>query len=366
MTQRYLILQDQSVYPGEAFGAPATTFGEIVFNTAMSGYQEIITNPIYHNQILMFTTPTIGAAGINHQADEAIVPTIKGVVAREIADVSTNRLQRMSLDAFLKRHNIPGIARIDTRALARHLRQTGTQKASIVDVPDDHAFDQLKAMVLPTNQVAQASTPKAYANPGRGANVIIIDLGLKNGILRNLRDYDANITVLPHDTTLEQVVNLDPDGIVLSSGPGDPHILSEPLLKLIRTVQSEIPLLGIGLGYELFALANGAELEELTFERHGMNHPIREQITGKIIFANQGNGYVINRASLKATALMVTHMDLMDHSVQGVRHRDYPAFGVQFFPDAAPGPIEATDIFAEYMEIVSARRGGSRQWLNEY
>lgn len=359
MTQRYLILQDQTVFKGEAFGSPATTFGEIVFNTAMSGYQEIITNPIYHNQIVMFTTPTIGATGINHRADEAIVPTIKGVVAREISDVSTNRLQQMSLDSFLRRHNIPGISQIDTRALARHLRKTGTQKASIVDVPDDHAFDQLRAMVLPTNQVAQASTPKPYANPGRGADVVILDFGLKNGILRSLRDYDANITVLPYDATLEQIVNLDPDGIVLSSGPGNPLKLNESILKLIRMVQTEMPLLGIGLGHELFALANGAELEPLTFEHHGMNHPIREQITGEIIFANQGSGYAVNRESLKDTELMVTHLDLMDKSILGIRHRDYPAFSVQFFPDGAPGPYEATDIFAEFMEMVTARKGGN-------
>ncbi|MCM0582071.1 carbamoyl phosphate synthase small subunit [Weissella diestrammenae] len=359
MVKRYLILQDKTIFEGEAFGAPATTFGEIVFNTSMTGYQEIITNPIYHNQIVMFTTPTIGAAGINHRADEGVVPTIKGVVAREIADVSTNRLQQMSLDSFLQRHNIPGISRIDTRALARHLRQTGTQKASIVDVPDEHAFDQLNAMVLTTKQVSQVSTPKPYANPGRGANVVILDFGLKNGILRNLRDFDANVTVLPYNTTLEQVVNLDPDGVVLSSGPGDPRQMSPDLFKLIQAVQAEIPLLGIGFGHELFALANGAKLIPLNFEHHGMNHPIREQITGKILFANQGAGYAIDRDNLAGASLMVTHVDLMDNSIQGLRHRDFPAFGVQFFPDAAPGPYEATDIFAEFMEMVSARKGGT-------
>ncbi len=356
MTKRFLILQDGSVFAGEAFGAPATTFGELVFHTAMTGYQEVITNPIYHNQMVMFTTPTIGAVGVNHMADEAIVPTIKGVIVREIADISTNRLQQMSLDSYLQRHNIPGLARIDTRQLARHLRQTGTQKASIVDVPDDHAFDQLRAMVLTTRQVAQVSTPKAYANPGRDANVVVIDFGLKNGILRQLGDYDANVTVLPYDATMEQITNLDPDGIVLSSGPGDPRQMNPDLIKMIRVFQAEVPLFGIGLGHQLFALANEATLEQLPVEHHGMYHPIREKITGHLLFANQGAGYVVDPASLTDTSLMVTHVDLMDQSIQGLRHRDYPAFSVQFFPDAAPGPYEATSIFMEFMELVNMRK----------
>ncbi|MDR3191194.1 MAG: carbamoyl phosphate synthase small subunit [Lactobacillaceae bacterium] len=358
MTKRYLILQDGTTYVGEAFGSPATTFGEIVFHTAMTGYQQVITNPIYYNQIVMFTTPTIGAIGVNHMADEAITPTIKGVVVREMADISTNRLQQMSLGSYLERHNIPGISNIDTRALTRHLRQTGTQNASIVDVPDDHAFDQLNAMVLTTRQVPQVSTPKAYANPGRGANVVVIDFGLKNGILRQLSDYDANITVLPYNATLDEVTNLDPDGIVLSSGPGDPRQLPPELFKMIKAFQAEVPLFGIGLGHEIFALANGADLTPLSVDHHGMNHPIREQITGRILFANQGAGYSVDRATLVDTDLMITHVDLMDNAVQGLRHRDFPAFSVQFFPDAAPGPYEATNIFTEFMELVSARKDG--------
>jgi len=359
MTKRYLILQDGTVYAGEAFGAPATTFGEIVFHTAMTGYQEVITNPIYHNQIIMFTAPTIGAAGVNHRADESIVPTVKGVVVREIADISTNRLQSMSLHDYLKRHNIPGIAQIDTRALARHLRETGTQKASIVDVPDEHAFDQLRAMVLTTRQVAQVSTPKAYANPGRGANVVLIDFGLKNGILRMLSDFDANVTVLPYNATIEEVTNLDPDGIVFSSGPGNPQQVSADIFDLIRHFQTRVPLFGIGLGHELFALANGATLVSMPVEHHGMNHPIREQITNRIMFATQGQGFAVDSDSIKGTHMFVTHIDLTDGVIQGLRHRDYPAFSVQFFPDTAPGPFEATQPFDEFMEMVAARRGGN-------
>ncbi|TYC50218.1 carbamoyl phosphate synthase small subunit [Weissella muntiaci] len=359
MSKRFLILQDGTVFSGEAFGAPATTFGEIVFYTGMTGYQEVITNPIYHNQFITFTTPTIGAAGINHRADESITPVVKGVIAREIAEVSTNRLQQMTLDAYLKRHNIPGVSKIDTRALARHLRKTGTQKASIVDEPDQHAFDQLSAMVLTTKQVQQVATPKAYANPGRGANVVVIDFGLKSGLLRVLSDFDANVTVLPATATIDEVANLDPDGLVLSSGPGAPQNVPDGILTLIRYYQERVPLFGVGLGHELFALANGAKLNKIPVERHGMNHPIREQITNRVIFATQGQGFGVDIASLAELPLLITHIDLTDNSVQGLRHRDFPAFSVQFFPDAAPGPLEATQVFAEFMEVVTMRKEGA-------
>ncbi|TGE75479.1 carbamoyl phosphate synthase small subunit [Weissella confusa] len=361
MTKRYLILQDGTIFAGEAFGSPATNFGEIVFHTGMTGYQEVITSPIYHNQIVMFTSPTIGAAGINHRADESIVPTVKGVVVREVADISTNRLQSMSLHDYLKRHNVPGIAQIDTRALARHLRKTGTQKSSIVDAPDDHAFDQLRAMVLTTRQVPQVSTPKAYANPGRGANVVVLDFGLKNGILRMLSDFDANVTVLPYNATSDEVANLDPDGIVLSSGPGDPRQIPDETFDIIRQFEQRVPMFGIGLGHELFALANGAKLQQMPVEHHGMNHPIREQITNRIMFATQGQGFSVDPDSVRETDMFVTHIDMTDGIIQGLRHRDYPAFSVQFFPDTAPGPIEATQAFDEFMEMVTARRGG---WLS--
>lgn len=358
MTKRYLILEDGSIYEGEAFGAPATTFGEIFFHTAMTGYQEIMTNPIYHNQIVVFTVPIIGAAGINHRADEAIGPMVKGVVVREIAEVSTNRLQTMTVHEFLLRHNVPGISQIDTRALTRHLRETGSQKASIVDFPDDHAFDQLRALVLTNQEVQQTSTPRAYVNPGDGANVVVLDFGLKNGILRMLNDYDANVTVLPYNATLDEVLNLDPDGIVLSPGPGDPHAVPESILELIRTLQKQLPLFGIGLGHELFALANGVDVEVMPIEHHGMNHPIRELITNRIMYATQAQGYEISTSSIKGTDVFVTHVDLTDGSIQGLRHRNYPAFSVQFFPDTAPGPVEAVEPFDDFMDMVTVRRGG--------
>lgn len=355
MSKRYLILSDGSIFEGEGFGAKATTFGHIVFNTAMTGYQEIITNQIYHNQIIVFSAPTIGAGGINHDAYESIMPTAKGVIVRDVAEVSTNRQKRMNLNEYLDYHNIPGIAGIDTRALIRHLRQTGPQKASIVDYPDEHAFDQLNATVLTNQQVAAVATPRAYPNPGTGSTVVVIDFGLKHGILRQLSQRDADVTVLPYRTDAEAVLSLDPDGVIFSTGPGDPRDLPASVFELMRQLQTRVPVLCIGLGHEIFALANGAELIQLPFEHHGTNHPVKEVITNGVFYVPQGAGYAVEPNSIDYQKLIVTHLDLIDDSVQGLRHRDYPAFSVAFFPDSAPGPLEGTTVIDEFFDMMETK-----------
>ncbi|GAX07873.1 MAG TPA: carbamoyl phosphate synthase small subunit [Lactobacillus sp.] len=356
MAQRFLILEDGSVYPGQGFGAGATTTGEIVFNTSMLGYQEIVTNQIYHNQIIVFSQPIVGSIGIAHDAYESILPTAKGMVVRDVTDISKNRQRSLSLDQFLKQHNIPGISGIDTRHLIRQINQTGTIKGSIVDVADDHAFDQLHATVLTNQQVAQVATPRPYPNPNQGYNVVVIDFGLKHGILRQLSKRDCNVTVLPWDASAQDVINLDPDGVLLSTGPGSPLDLPESVLDMIRTIQERIPLFAIGLGHELFALANGSEITKLKLSHHGANHPIRKIITNEIIYAMESQEYVVDPDSVNRDRLITTYLDLIDGSIQGLRHRDYPAFSVQFFPDGAPGPNDSVDLFDEFIEIMGTRK----------
>ena len=252
MTARYLIFEDGSIFAGEGFGSPAVTFGEVVFNTSMTGYQEIITNQVYNNQIVVFTQPNIGSYGIQRNIYESIVPTIKGIIVRSLADAGTNDNGRqLTLDKYLQQMNIPGITNIDTRAVVHKLREAGKPlKGSIVPVPDDHAFDQLHATVLTNQQVAQVSTPKPYPNPGIGLSVVVIDFGLKNGILRELSRRKCNITVLPYTATAEEILRLDPDGVVLSSGPGNPNNVRKSVLGMIRTVQTKVPMFAIGLGHE--------------------------------------------------------------------------------------------------------------------
>ncbi|MFC6274975.1 carbamoyl phosphate synthase small subunit [Levilactobacillus tangyuanensis] len=358
MAKRYLILEDGSAYAGEGFGAGATTSGEVITNLSLLGYQEIITNQIYHNQILIFSQPAIGNVGINHDSYESILPTAKGMVVRDVTNISTNRLSRLSLDEFLQQHNIPGISGIDTRHLIRKLRHMdGPVKGSIVDVADAHAFDQLNATVLTNRQVDQVATPKPYPNPDTGKNVVVIDFGLKHGILRQLSERRCNVTVLPWTASAQDVLNLDPDGVLLSTGPGSPLDLGEGVLEMIRTIQAEIPLFAIGLGHELFALANGASLRPLPVEYHGSSHPIRRIITNDIIYAAQGQGYAVDDKTIDRDRLITTYVDLINGTVQGLRHRDYPAFSVQFFTDGAPGPHESRDLFDEFMEAMTAREG---------
>lgn len=358
MADRYLILEDGSVFPGTGFGAPTATFGEMVFTTVMTGYQEVITNQVYHNQIVVFTSPDIGNYGIDRNIYESIVPTIKGVVVRNVANVSTNKQRRLTLDRYLNSMNIPGIANVDTRALTHRLRDAGKiLKGSIVPVPDEHAFDQLQATVLTNQQVAQVSTPKPFPNPDVGLSVVVVDFGLKNGILRELSRRKCNVTVLPYNATAEEILRLDPDGVVLSSGPGNPASLRASVLEMIREVEAKVPLFGIGLGHELFAIANGCSLKPIVPDHSGMNHPIKEVITGHIVYATQNQGYILTHDAVDRSQLYVTYVDLLDGSVQGLRHRDYAAFSVQFFPDGAPGPDETNGLFDEFMDAMRVREG---------
>ena len=351
--KRYLILEDGSVFPGVGFGAETVTTGEIVFNTGMSGYQETITDQSYNGQIITFTQPLIGNVGINRDDYESSDPTAKGIVVRDVARVTGNWRSQMTLDEFLKRKHIPGISGVDTRALTKKIREVGAMKASIVDAADEHAFDQLKALVLPKNQVQQVSTQQAYPAPGTGRNVVVIDFGLKHSILRELAKLQCNVTVLPSTTTAATILELAPDGVMLTNGPGDPKDVPEAL-DMIRGIEGKIPLFGICLGHQLFALANGADTFKMKYGHRGFNHPVREIATGRIDFTSQNHGYAVDPDSIDPDTLLVTHVEINDGTVEGLRHRLYPAFTVQFHPDAAPGPHDADHLFDEFMEMMDA------------
>ncbi len=356
MTDRYLILEDGSAYLGKAFGSLATTTGEIVVNSTMNGYQEIISNQIYHNQIIVFTQPSIGNTGLDHNSYESVLPSARGVIVREYENLAKDHYKRVSLDRYLTQHKIPGIYDVDTRQIQHHLHQFGNMKASIVDVADDHAFDQLHATVLTNQQVSQVATQAPYANPGEGDNVIVVDFGLKSGILRELSRRECNVTVVPWNYSSEQIMDLDPDGVILSTGPGNPLDLPDSVLKMILSIQSQVPVFAMGLGHELFAMANGAKVSKLKVEHHGSNHPIREIITNEIFFASQEQGYAVDSKSIDHSKLFITHIDLVNGTVQGLRHRENPAFSVQFSPDGAPGPHDSNGLFDDFMEMISRRR----------
>lgn len=356
MVKRLLVLENGVIFEGQAFGADTFVTGEIVFNTGMTGYQESITDQSYNGQILTFTYPLVGNYGINRDDYESISPTCKGVVVYEHARRANNWRNQMSLDEFLKAKNIPGISGIDTRALTKIIRQYGTMRATIANAEDsiEHLQDQLQATVLPTDNIKQVSTQKAYPAPGTGRSVVLVDFGLKHSILRELAKRDCNVTVVPHTTTAEEILHLNPDGVMLSNGPGNPEDVPEAL-EMIRGVQGKIPVFGICMGHQLFAMANGAKTHKMKFGHRGFNHAVREIATGRVDFTSQNHGYAVSREDLPES-LIITHEEINDCSVEGVRHRSYPAFSVQFHPDAAPGPHDADYLFDEFMELMDAHK----------
>ncbi|KXT78886.1 carbamoyl phosphate synthase small subunit [Streptococcus sp. DD13] len=354
MTVRLLVLEDGTIFEGQGFGADVDVTGEIVFSTGMTGYQESITDQSYNGQILTFTYPLVGNYGVNRDDYESISPTCKGVVVYEWARRASNWRNQLTLDEFLKAKNIPGISGIDTRALTKIIRKHGTMKATMVDKGDsvDHIMSQLKATVLPTNNIEQVSTKIAYPAPGVGRNIVLVDFGLKHSILRELSKRQCNITVVPHTVTAQEILDLNPDGVMLSNGPGNPDDVPEAL-EMIRGVQGRIPIFGICMGHQLFSKANGAETYKMKFGHRGFNHAVREIATGRIDFTSQNHGYAVSRENFPDD-LMITHEEINDHSVEGVRHRRFPAFSVQYHPDAAPGPHDASYLFDEFMEMIDA------------
>ncbi len=350
--KRWLILEDGTYFEGEGFGGTSNVIGEIVFTTGMTGYQETITSQSTNGQIVTFTYPLIGNCGINRDDFESLSPTCKGIVVKEHARLASNWRSQMTLDEFLTRKGIPGIAGIDTRALTRKIREKGTMKASIVDAGDEfhHAYDQLKAAVLPTNQVEQVSTIKPYPCPGIGHNVVILDLGLKHSTMQELVKRECNLTVLPFNATAEEILELSPDGVLLTNGPGNPKSLPT-VVEMVKEIQGKVPLFGIALGHQIFALANGADTYKMTFGHHG-NHPVRQLETGKVHFSAQGHGFAVEKTSVDPDQLTVTYLEINDQSIEGLKHNKYPAFSVQFQPDASPGTHDALYVFDEFIAMM--------------
>lgn len=355
--KRYLVLEDGNVFEGEAFGSKQIATGEVVFSTGMTGYQEAITDQSYANQILVFTNPLIGNYGVNLDDYESLQPKCRGVVCRELARVSSSWRKQDTLDHFLKQNSIPGISGIDTRKLTRIIRSHGTMKGCLVNSIEDknHTIEQLKATVLTDQLVDQVSTQQPYSNPGTNRNIVVVDFGAKHSILRELSKRNCNTIVVPYTTTADEILKLHPDGVLLSNGPGDPESLPNAI-QMIKEILGKLPIMGICLGHQLLCLACGAQTFKMKFGHRGFNHPVREIATGEIMFTSQNHGYAVNPESLKDTNLMITHLEINDQTVEGVKHRNYPAFSVQFHPDAAPGPHDADNLYGDFMQMIDSRK----------
>jgi carbamoyl-phosphate synthase small subunit len=352
-----LILEDGTIFVGEGFGSHRDTIGEVVFNTGMTGYQEILSDPSYCGQIVMLTYPLVGNYGINRDDFESINPAVKGLIVKEVCDFPSNWRSEFTVDEYFKMKKIPGIAGIDTRKLTRIIRQHGTLKGAIcsIDNDADEVLRKLRQVRLPIDQVRSVSTKNAYPSPGRGKRIVVVDFGMKHGILRELNNRGCDVIVVPYHTTADEIMKLSPDGVMLTNGPGDPKDVPEGI-QMIKEILGRVPLFGICLGHQLFALACGADTIRMKFGHRGSNHPVKDLATGKIAITSQNHGFTVDAKSIKTTRLEITHIALNDGTVEGLKSLDYPAFTVQYHPEASPGPEDANSLFDRFLAMIEAQK----------
>ena len=350
--KRYLVLEDGSFYEGEAIGASDYRIGELIFNTSVTGTQEILTDPACCGQIVLMTYPLVGNTGINRDDNEGLKPYVFGIVVKDCCEFPSNFRSEETLNEYLIRNRIPGIKGVDTRAITRKIRTAGTMKAVFCDEESQVAAfaETLRGTAEISGLVDSVSTRNVYPIPGRGRKVIVVDFGVKLSILRELSESGCDITVVPARTSAEEILSYYPDGVILSSGPGNPEDLPEAV-ESIRALISRTVVFGIGLGMEMLALACGAKTYKMKYGQHG-EAPVVDLRTGRVEITSQNHGYAVDIESLKETRLEMTHKALNEDCCEGIRHLDYPCFGVQYNPEANGGPHDAAGLFGRFMELM--------------
>lgn len=371
-----LVLEDGSVFRGTAIGADGCSVGEVVFNTSMTGYQEILTDPSYSRQIVTLTYPHIGNTGTNAEDEESDRVHAQGLIIRDLPIIASNFRNQRSLSDYLKAHNIVGIADIDTRKLTRILREKGAQAGCILAgseldearaLAEAKAFPGLKGMDL----AKEVTTREPYAwregswALGQGHSqpaeselpyhVVAYDYGVKRNILRMLVDRGCRLTVVPAQTPAAEVLAMKPDGIFLSNGPGDPEPCDYAISAIKTFLETDIPVFGICLGHQLLGLASGAKTVKMALGHHGANHPVKDLDKGVVMITSQNHGFAVDEASLPDN-LRATHVSLFDGTLQGIHRTDRPAFSFQGHPEASPGPHEAADLFDHFIDLIKQYR----------
>ena len=359
---RKIILEDGSEYYGYAFGDSNDKVCEIVFNTSMVGYQEIISDPSYTYQAVVMTYPLIGNYGMASEDYETVVPTIGGLIVREINDEPSNFRSERTVDDVLKSFKIPGIYGIDTRKLTRSIRDLGSRKVLITNMNTslEEGLEILRNTDIPKDAVSKVSCKEIISYPGNNSvsshptkniNVVAIDCGMKQNIVRSLTARGCNVIKVPWNTSAEDIIRLNPDGVFISNGPGDPTDVFATI-ETIKALIGKYPIFGICLGHQIISLASGAKTYKLKFGHRGGNHPVRNLRTGKLEITSQNHSYAVDNESIKGTGLEITHINLLDNTVEGVADKSKKLFSVQYHPESAPGPQDSSYLFDEFIDLI--------------
>jgi carbamoyl-phosphate synthase small subunit len=340
-----LVMENGSVYEGKAFGSLKSSKGEVVFATGMTGYQETLTDPSFAGQMVVMTYPLIGNYGLNLDDMESEAPSLRGFIVREKCDRPNNWRCEMDLDGFLKQHGVVGLEGIDTRSLTKLIRKEGTMKGAICIGNDEPSFDfDLSGLV---KQVT-CKEKYSFTNPGSKYHIAVLDLGVKANILRELSAIGCRLSVYPAFSKVSEILEDDPDAVFLTNGPGDPKDIPS-VIEVVKDLMDLAPVLGICLGHQLIALASGCDTEKLVFGHHGCNHPVKDLRTGQVHITSQNHNYVVSRL---VEGIEVTHANVNDNTIEGIRHVEKPVMSVQFHPEACPGPVDTRFLFKEFLAAV--------------
>ncbi|AGK96557.1 glutamine-hydrolyzing carbamoyl-phosphate synthase small subunit [Clostridium pasteurianum] len=348
-----LYLEDGTIYKGDGFGKIGTSVGELVFNTCMTGYQEVLTDPSYAGQIINMTYPLIGNYGTNSFENESEKVYAKGFVVKSVSNNPSNYMNEASLDEMLKNMNVVGIYNVDTRAITKRIRNVGSMKCVISN--EEFSLEKLKEIMnsteLSKSYVEEVSPNEIKHIPGTGFKVALMDFGAKQNIIENLKQRNCDITIFPYNATYNDIMEIKPDGLFLSNGPGDPKAIPETV-ETVKHLMKSLPTFGICLGHQILALAVGGDTYKLKFGHRGGNHGIYDIERDKAYITSQNHGYAVDEKSIENKGMIVTHRNLNDNTVEGMKHKSLPVFSVQFHPEGAPGPIDTAYLFDKFLTIM--------------